>query len=223
MKKILVIAVIVVIALWLFDRRGQEQPAPETPATPNTVGEVTGETPTNEQPTPAEPAEVKPVEIVPVEPIEPAAAEPAEAPAPAAMENSISATGALPRTAEIKKAKIHYFTKGNLELCARDTVALERALDEKYEFAAVATLVELSKPLPQTFIDQGYASAFEPGTRLMNVRVSNEGTATADFNEKLNVNVSRCGKEQRRAQIVNTLKEFPGIKNVVVTVGEEVW
>jgi spore germination protein GerM len=206
MKKIIVVGIIVIVVIWFFARKGAEPVV--TPAeAPVTVAET---------------------EAAPVNNTAPASDEKTTLDSEVVLETTkeqttLESKEGLTKTSEAKKAQVHYFTKGNLELCANDTAPLERSLDEKYEFAPVAALVELTKPLPQVLVDQGYASALEPGTRLMNLRVDATGNASADFNEKLNVNVDKCGVAQRRAQIVNTLKEFTGVKTVTITIGEEVW
>ncbi len=119
------------------------------------------------------------------------------------------------------KARVHYFTKEALSACSTSTVALEQAVDPKYGHAAAGALVAQTSPMPADAGD--YVSAFAAGTRLILMRISPEGVATADYSSALNTDLNDCNKAQRRAQIVNTLKEFSQIKDVVITVNGQNW
>lgn len=119
------------------------------------------------------------------------------------------------------RARVHYFTKEALAACSANTVTLEQAVDPKYGHAAAGALVAQTSPLPADAGD--YVSAFAPGTRLIIMRISPEGVATADYSSALNTELNDCNRAQRRAQIVNTLKEFSQIKDVVITVNGQAW
>lgn len=120
------------------------------------------------------------------------------------------------------KARVHYFTKEALELCQTNTVALEQTVDPKYGHPAAGALVAQTLPLSAEIADE-YISALGAGTRLIVMRIDKEGVATADYNSALNEGLNDCNRAQRRAQIANTLKEFPQIKEVVITVNGQVW
>lgn len=157
------------------------------------------------------------------------------APAAPAAESAASDTGAQPATAASSdsappqviaaegSALVHYFKKDKLDACSNETDTVERKLDAKYRYAPVAALVELTKPLPKEAQEANFVSALLPGTRFMNLRINKDGNATADFNAKLNEGLEGCKKEQRRMQIVNTLKGFPEIKNITITVDKVAW
>jgi spore germination protein GerM len=72
---------------------------------------------------------------------------------------------------------------------------------------------------PQTGdVNNGYFSAINPGVVLNKLTIEN-GVAKADFNDLLNMNVAgSCRVAMIRAQITQTLKQFPTVKSVVISV-----
>lgn len=120
------------------------------------------------------------------------------------------------------KARVHYFTKEALASCSAETVAQELAVDPKYGHRAAGALVVMTLSLPAEASEK-YGSALAPGTRLLTMRIDEEGVAYADYNSALNTEAAECVKTQRRAQIESTLKEFPEIKGIVITVEGKVW
>lgn len=139
-----------------------------------------------------------------------------------ATDQEQSETASSSEPVEEGKARIHYFTKEDLESCKTTTVALEQTVDPKYGHSAAGALVAQTSPLP-TEAAGGYVSALGAGVRLIVMRIDKEGVATADYSRALSEGLNDCNTAQRRAQIVNTLKEFPQIKEVVITVNGEKW
>ncbi|MBI4135688.1 GerMN domain-containing protein [Candidatus Uhrbacteria bacterium] len=140
------------------------------------------------------------------------------------IEENAGPSGAAPdqEPVEAGKARVHYFTKEALEACRTETVALEQAVDPKYGHPAAGALVAQTSPMPA---DAGgdYISALSPGTRLIVMNIATDGIATADYSKALSDELNDCNTAQRRAQIVNTLKEFSQIKEVIITINGEVW
>jgi spore germination protein GerM len=67
-------------------------------------------------------------------------------------------------------------------------------------------------------VNNGYFSAINPGVVLNKLTIEN-GVAKADFNDLLNMNVAgSCRVAMIRAQITQTLKQFPTVKSVVISV-----
>ena len=120
------------------------------------------------------------------------------------------------------KARVHYFTKDALTACSTETVAFEQDIDAKYGHQGAGALVAMTLPLPAGTPDT-YVSALPSGTRLLTMRIDRDGVAHADYNGNLNNAVEGCAKAERRAQIESTLREFPEIKSVVITVEGKVW
>ncbi len=149
----------------------------------------------------------------------------AQAPAGANVEKNTSPQSS-PNLGEgdsgVGAVRVHYFTKEALAACAIETVALEQAGDLKYGHRGAQALVAMTLPLPEEAREK-YASAFAPGTRLLTMQIDKDGTAHANYNSVLNAEATECVKAERRAQIETTLKEFPEIKNVVITVEGEAW
>ena len=66
----------------------------------------------------------------------------------------------------------------------------------------------------------GYASAIPQAAALKSVAADAAGTVTADFTEALERGVAgACRTSAIRAQIISTLRQFPEVRSVVITVG----
>ena len=66
--------------------------------------------------------------------------------------------------------------------------------------------------------DNGFFTSINQGTKLISLKIDN-GTAFADFDEMLGVNVGgSCRVTAIRAEIEQTLKQFSTIKNVVISI-----
>jgi len=152
--------------------------------------------------------------------------EPAEsADKPAIEENPATEEGApteepdiiAEETTEPDKIYLYYF-KGEMGNDCSVATKVSLPLDTRYEVDEVAALITLLSSLPDDLVSQGYYSEIPPYTRLRDLRISGEGAAIADFNETLNVGGGSCAMTARRAQIENTLLQFPDIKEVIITV-----
>jgi spore germination protein GerM len=205
MKKLIILLIIVAAVGYFYFKRGNNEENVQPKDKISTVGEVEPK----DVESGSESGSEKSTTVA--EPAQPAAVQ--EGQTTSAPEIAL-ADGAAP---------IHYFKKDNLEECSLETATVERKLDSKYKYAPVAALVELTKSLPKDSVEAGFVSALLPGTRFMNLRIDRDGKATADFNNKLNEELGECRKEQRRSQIINTLKQFPEIKEIVITVDKILW
>ena len=66
---------------------------------------------------------------------------------------------------------------------------------------------------------QGYSSVIPDGVKLKSVAADAEGTVTADFNANLDRGVAgSCRVSSIRTQIESTLKQFPEVRGVVISV-----
>jgi hypothetical protein len=86
---------------------------------------------------------------------------------------------------------------------------------------ARAALTELLKGPSTNEIIQGYQTLIPAGTTLNDITISN-GTATADFSSNLNTAAGSCRVSEIRAQITQTLKQFPTITNVIISVNGDI-
>lgn len=90
----------------------------------------------------------------------------------------------------------------------------------KTEGVANAALMELIKGPTRQEQDQGYVSSLPQGegVAIQDLRIEN-GVAYVDFNAALETSVAgSCRVGHLRAQIENTLKQFPTVTNVVISI-----
>lgn len=87
---------------------------------------------------------------------------------------------------------------------------------------AYAAIKELLKGPTEAEKAKGFVTLINPGTKIQKISIV-EGIATADFNDKLNEGVAgSCKVQAIRSQIVETLKQFPEIKEVVISANGEI-
>ncbi len=86
------------------------------------------------------------------------------------------------------------------------------------EAVARAALEELLKgPIGQEKSD-GFFTAINPDVKIQNLLIKN-GVAEVDFNEQLEYEVGgSCRVFAIRSQIIETLKQFPGIEEVIISI-----
>ena len=97
--------------------------------------------------------------------------------------------------------------------------SVEREI-EKTEGVGKAALNELLKGPTAQEKEDGYLTSVEDGVELNSLNIEG-GVATADFSEELNQGGGSCMMEGRRAQIKKTLKQFPTVDEVVISVEGE--
>lgn len=87
----------------------------------------------------------------------------------------------------------------------------------EYAYQAISEL--LSGPA-QTEKDSGYFTSINEGTKLQRIIIE-QGIATVDFNEKLDENIAgSCKVLAIRSQITETLKQFPEINEVKISIND---
>jgi len=81
-----------------------------------------------------------------------------------------------------------------------------------------ASLEELLKGPTEAEKNQGYYTSINPGVKIQKLTITN-GTAYADFDETLEQAVGgSCRVAAIASQIRETLKQFPAVKNVVISI-----
>lgn len=121
-------------------------------------------------------------------------------------------------SAEKMKVKA-YFNNTALDPAASCTKVfpLEREVPKTQATARVA-LEQLIKGLSDLEKDAGYVTNINPGVVIQSL-VIKDSTATVDFNDTLQQGVAgSCKVTAIRAQITETLKQFPTVKNVVISI-----
>jgi spore germination protein GerM len=88
---------------------------------------------------------------------------------------------------------------------------------ESTQAVARASIQELLKGPANNEAAAGHQTNLPSGVAIQNLVVEN-GTATIDFNQALNAVGGSCRVTAIRAQITNTLLQFPTVNEVVITV-----
>ncbi|MBZ9572400.1 GerMN domain-containing protein [Patescibacteria group bacterium] len=92
----------------------------------------------------------------------------------------------------------------------------------KTQALARAALEELLKGPTITEQNQGFFTSINPGVKIQSLTIEN-GVAKVDFNEKLEYRVGgSCRVTAIRAQIIETLKQFPTVDNVIISINGQV-
>ena len=100
--------------------------------------------------------------------------------------------------------------------CSR-TIVAERQVP-KTKAVAGAALEALLRGAIQEEINQGFVSNINSGVRVQKLIIEN-GTAKVDFDKQLEFQVGgSCRVAAIRAQITETLKQFPTVKGVIISI-----
>jgi len=100
--------------------------------------------------------------------------------------------------------------------CSR-TVAVERQVS-KTQAVARAAIEALLRGATQEEIDQGFISNIGVGTRIQSLSIA-DGTAKIDFDRQLEFQVGgSCRVAAIRSQIIETLKQFPTVDEVIISI-----
>ncbi len=112
-----------------------------------------------------------------------------------------------------------YFNNNQLdpEISCNKVFSAEREI-MKIEAIGSAALNELLKGPTAEEQEAGFSTSINSGVRLQSLEIRDE-TAYADFDEQLGYQVGgSCRVSAIRAQITETLKQFPTVKNVVISI-----
>lgn len=124
------------------------------------------------------------------------------------------------RFAEVETMKVKvYFNNEKMdpEFSCNKVFAIEREIP-KTQAVARAALEELLKGLTETEISEGFFTSINPSVKIQSLVIEN-GTAKVDFYEQLEFQVGgSCRVAAIRSQITETLKQFPTVKNVIISI-----
>ena len=112
-----------------------------------------------------------------------------------------------------------YFNNNKLdpEISCNKVFPVERKII-KTEAIGRAALEELLKGVTETEKAQGFFSSINSGVKIQKLTIDN-GTAKVDFDKQLEFQVGgSCKVSAIRAQIIETLKQFPTVKNVIISI-----
>ncbi|MBU2219512.1 GerMN domain-containing protein [Patescibacteria group bacterium] len=97
------------------------------------------------------------------------------------------------------------------------TIAVERQIPKTLA-AARAAIESLLRGATQEEINQGFVSNINSGVRIQKLSIENR-TAEIDFDEQMEFQVGgSCRVAAIRAQITETLKQFPTVDSVVISI-----
>lgn len=118
---------------------------------------------------------------------------------------------------ETMKVKV-FFGNSNLDseyTCVKVFPA-ERIVP-KSTAVARASLEELLLGVSRKESDEGYFTNINSGVKVQSLIIEN-GTAKIDFNSRLEEGGGSCRTSSIKAQITQTLKQFPIVKNVIISI-----
>jgi len=112
-----------------------------------------------------------------------------------------------------------FFNNNNLdpEISCNKVFPVERTV-QKTEAVAGAALEELLKGPTEEEKTAGFSTNINPDVKIQSLTVEN-GTARVDFDSQLEFQVGgSCKVSAIRAEITQTLKQFPTVENVVISI-----
>ncbi len=121
---------------------------------------------------------------------------------------------------ETMKAEV-YFNNNKLdpEFSCNKVFPAEREI-KKTQGVARAALEELLKGPTEEEKTEGFFTSINSGVKIQKLSIV-EGMATVDFDEQLEFQVGgSCRVSAIRAQITETLKQFPTIENVIISIDD---
>ncbi|HEX3036086.1 MAG TPA: GerMN domain-containing protein [Thermodesulfobacteriota bacterium] len=130
-----------------------------------------------------------------------------------------ASTGHLPER-KMTRVKVYFINKevsADPQFDCTRVFPLEREIP-KTESVARATLQELLKGPSEEEREKGYMTTINPGVEIQKLTIEN-GTAKVDFDEQLGYRVGgSCRVSAIRAQIGETLKQFPSVQDVIISI-----
>lgn len=112
-----------------------------------------------------------------------------------------------------------YFNNSNMdpEFSCNKVFPVQRAVP-KTQAVGRAALEELLKGVTDLEKDAGFFTSINPGVKIQSLIIEN-GTAKVDFDQQLEFQIGgSCRVSSIRAQITETLKQFPTVNNVVISI-----
>jgi len=112
-----------------------------------------------------------------------------------------------------------YFNNNNLDpgISCNKVFPVERTVP-KTSTVARAAIEELLKGPTEAEKLRGFATSINPGVKIQSLTIENE-TAKIDFDEQLEFQVGgSCKVAVIRAQIIQTLKQFSTVKDVIISI-----
>ena len=123
-------------------------------------------------------------------------------------------------TLKFEKMKLKaYFNNNKLDpsISCDKVFSVERTVFKNPGFGRIA-LEELFKGPTDKEKNDGYFTSINPGVKIQSLYIE-DGVVKADLDQTLQEGVGgSCRVTSIRAQIVNTAKQFPGVKDVIISI-----
>lgn len=113
-----------------------------------------------------------------------------------------------------------YFNNNKLdpEISCNKVFPIERDIF-KIEAIGAAAINELLNGPTESDLGKDYFTSINPSVKLQSLEIRKDGTAIVDFDDQLEYQVGgSCRVSAIRAQITETLKQFPTVKNVIISI-----
>lgn len=95
---------------------------------------------------------------------------------------------------------------------------LERIAEKKYDSTVINTVRGMLSTLTAAEKNLGFTTNIPAGTMLKTVKITDKGVAEVNFTAGLNRIGGSCAVSAARAQIEQTMKQFPQVKSVLICV-----
>ena len=135
------------------------------------------------------------------------------------LEKEMSKKSHLQNTKEMVTIKVYFSnSKKDPQTLECDKVyPVERKVPKTQTLARMA-LEELLKGPTQREKERGYFTNINPGVKIQSLMIK-DGVVKVDFNKRLEYQVGgSCRVRAIRAQIIATLRQFPTVKKVIISV-----
>lgn len=118
---------------------------------------------------------------------------------------------------ETATVKLYFMKASDSNADCKPSSFTERVIP-KTQAIARAALEELLKGPTEAEKLQGYSTIINFGVKVQSLNIDNNGEAKADFSQELESTGGSCRVTAIRAEINQTLKQFPTIKSVIISI-----
>lgn len=118
---------------------------------------------------------------------------------------------------ETSTVKLYFMKEGDWNVDCKPSSFVERIIS-KTQAIARAALEELFKGPTQSDIINGFSTVINSGVKINSLIIDDKGVARVDFSQELESTGGSCRVTAIRAEIIQTLKQFPTIKDVIISI-----
>ena len=118
---------------------------------------------------------------------------------------------------ETSVVKIYFMKSSDSNIDCKPSSSVDRIIS-KTQAIARATLEELLKGPTDYDLANGFSTIINPGVKINSLTIDDKGVARADFSQELESTGGSCRVTAIRAEITQTLEQFPTIKSVIISI-----